>query len=48
VEARRRRWYARFLIRLPQIDMLHHAADRFFERSKNTYPHWRQPFMRDH
>src|SRR5918992_1170781 len=25
--------------------MAHHAADRFFERSKNAYPHWRQPFV---
>jgi hypothetical protein len=30
------RRYARFLVRLPQIDMAHHEAERFFERSKNT------------
>ena len=33
---RRRCRYARFLVRLPQIDMAHHAADRFLERSKNA------------
>jgi hypothetical protein len=31
---------------LPQIDIEHHVAARFFERSKNAYPHWRQPFSR--
>jgi hypothetical protein len=32
---------------LPQIDIAHHAADLFFERSKNAYSHFRHPFMRD-
>jgi hypothetical protein len=35
VSARRRR-YARFFVRLPQIDIAHQAAERFFERSKNA------------
>jgi hypothetical protein len=32
----RRRREARFLVRLPQIDIAHHAAERFLEQSKNT------------
>jgi hypothetical protein len=33
---RRRCRYARFLVRLPQMDMEHQAADWFLERSKNA------------
>jgi len=32
---------------LPQIDIAHHAAERFFERSKNAYPHRRQALSQD-
>jgi hypothetical protein len=33
---------------LPQIDIAHHAAERFFERSKKAYPHWRQALSLGH
>lgn len=48
VAEERRRLYARFFVRLPQIDIAHHAAERFLERSKNAYPHCRHPFKRGH
>jgi hypothetical protein len=35
------RRYVRFFVRLPQIDIAHHAAERFFERSKKAYPQCR-------
>ena len=48
VAAARRRRYVRFLVRFPQIDIAHHAADRLFERSKKKYPHCRQVLSRGH